>query len=970
MFGQGVIESLISYMMRISRDYRYIAYILYEEKRIHKQMMYQSDTIDGDRRMSREDFEKHQAIVEEKVADEKPNRKRRVLREESLKKLHRCLTQRRKNVKKNDDEKSAEEDLGESKMGEKARSLGDLTTVDKSIEAAEPAEKPRLKPFKIKSEEELGRKEAVDKKPAEETTIEAVQQLTVEFTLPEDKSEIMPKLSRTSDRGSLRKKTSSMSFREEEADESLIVRLVIAIYYAVMSRSEMICYLMIVLNHIHSASLISMPLPLMMLLWSTLTVPRPTKRFWVTIITYTEVIVVLKYIFQFGFFPWIHGAPSLDPFWAPRIIGIEKQAKYAAWDLALLMSLFFHRNLLMSIGLWKNEIERESEAVEDDMEEENITSAQLKAENRRRKTDMPQATSLAVTQSTDDPIELKKHRSLTMHSIAEMVADLNRSQIKTRVTSRVRNFFHILLNPANRYPVDMYAPMFICDVACFLIVIFGYSSFATDQGSGSVTAYFQENKVPGTLVAMLIFQFILMVVDRALFLRKFLVGKLVFQILLVLFVHVWMFLLLPAATGRLFMKNFFCQLWYFIKVIYFIISAKQIRSGYPKRQLGNVITNSYSAIYMVLYRSYMAIPFLFELSLLMDWMWIDTCLSLSNWIALHDIYSNICMIKCERSIEEDYPSPKGVKKRALIKYGWGGFLLFLIILIIWFPLVLFSMANTVGTRSIPVECTAKLTISGYQPLFESTARLEDIRPLTVEEYNDLYYTYRTSKTALSYIADYDNFDVVRARIDGNSSSRWLISPPARLALINSLNGTQVMNIQFDWQFKRAVDENLQYGVVEDFRVIDLEPGSPIRQQLVETIMGENNETQIHIPNLFPSMVEVPGEGKADHVNALLQEQLRGESKPIENAFTDVFLELEESSGVEWWKLRMVDTAFDPLRISEPITRDYLIIHGFVDKVFPKSFSFITGGGILGLYVSIVLVLGHYVRGMVTDSMKV
>lgn len=39
MFIEGVIESLIGYLMRLSRDYRYIAYILREEKRIHKQMM-------------------------------------------------------------------------------------------------------------------------------------------------------------------------------------------------------------------------------------------------------------------------------------------------------------------------------------------------------------------------------------------------------------------------------------------------------------------------------------------------------------------------------------------------------------------------------------------------------------------------------------------------------------------------------------------------------------------------------------------------------------------------------------------------------------------------------------------------------------------------------------------------------------------------------------------------------------------
>lgn len=127
----------------------------------------------------------------------------------------------------------------------------------------------------------------------------------------------------------------------------------------------------------------------------------------------------------------------------------------------------------------------------------------------------------------------------------------------------------------------------------------------------------------------------------------------------------------------------------------------------------------------------MTIPFLFELRALMDWIWTDTSMSLSDWLKLEDIYANIYQIKCERQIEEvrkisylikkriisvflqDYPTPRGVKRRPLIKYGWGGILLFMMILIIWFPLVLFSLANTVGMRSPPVDVTVKLTLGTY-----------------------------------------------------------------------------------------------------------------------------------------------------------------------------------------------------------------------------------------------------------------
>jgi len=56
-------------------------------------------------------------------------------------------------------------------------------------------------------------------------------------------------------------------------------------------------------------------------------------------------MVILKYLFQFDFFPWNGKSSQVkkDPFWPPRILGIEKQEKYAVYDVILLMAVFFHR---------------------------------------------------------------------------------------------------------------------------------------------------------------------------------------------------------------------------------------------------------------------------------------------------------------------------------------------------------------------------------------------------------------------------------------------------------------------------------------------------------------------------------------------------------------------------------------------------------------------------------------------------
>uniref|UniRef100_A0A914W7L3 Piezo-type mechanosensitive ion channel component n=1 Tax=Plectus sambesii TaxID=2011161 RepID=A0A914W7L3_9BILA len=883
LFGTGVLESMITWLLRISRDYRYVAQVLAAEKRAQKELFMELD-------------EETRALEAHKKAMSLRRRAKAsvvdvqiFIKDDSMMKLHQYLQ-----LQRSDDS---------AKVGRTPSIL--------SQSAARNAQQPKS--------EELEKMENFEKQ-----------------------------------------------------EENIFFRLFVASYYLLISRSELFCYLLIVLNHMASASLITMPIPLMTFLWGTLSVPRPSKRFWITVITYTEAMIVIKYIFQFGFFPWNKIVPPPDPFWLPRLLGIEKKDKYAAWDLALLMTLFFHRSILKTVGLWKDD---------DGSNAEGCVNVRGSLQSYAKVSVHGSDTALETTKKTEVIIATTGKSDVMNLSDLLMNPDMrnlemyiNRDKLKKGLLSHLKQalaFFRTLLNPKDRYPVDVYAPMFVCDFICFFIVIFGYSSFGTDQGSGGVAAYFEENKVPGAFLAMLIVQFTLIVIDRALFLRKFLFGKLIFQITLVLFVHTWMFIILPAVTERLFTSNTPCKLWYFTKVIYFAISAKQIRSGYPTRSLGNMITNSYTAINWLLYKIFMWIPFLFELRSLMDWIWTDTSLGVGDWLMMNDIYMHISMLKCERKIEEDYPSPKGAKKRPILKYGLGGALLFGVILIIWFPLVFFSLANTVGTRSLPIECTTKLTIGGYQALFQSSAQLADIRELTEAEYDALHYTYRYSKTARSYMADYDHTDVVKATINGNSTSIWGISPPARRALLEDLNSTQSMSLKFEWYFKRAPDDELQFGTVEDLRVVPIPPGSHIRSALIRVLHGQYNEV-IRVPNLFPPFVKVPGEGKAEHVYALLHDRLpiaEQEEDLVETTFHDVLLELKSSEKEEWWRLRMIDPRWDPITWLEPDVSDFLVIIGFADKVFPATFSFITGGGILGLYVSLVLVVGRFIRMLVTGAMQ-
>lgn len=77
--------------------------------------------------------------------------------------------------------------------------------------------------------------------------------------------------------------------REFFRNQNRPLKLLFAMYNLLAANSELVCYFIIVLNNMVSASAISLVLPILVFLWAMLSAPRPTKRFWMTAIVYTEV---------------------------------------------------------------------------------------------------------------------------------------------------------------------------------------------------------------------------------------------------------------------------------------------------------------------------------------------------------------------------------------------------------------------------------------------------------------------------------------------------------------------------------------------------------------------------------------------------------------------------------------------------------------------------------------------------------
>lgn len=132
-----------------------------------------------------------------------------------------------------------------------------------------------------------------------------------------------------------------------------------------------------------------------------------------------------------------------------------------------------------------------------------------------------------------------------------------------------------------------------------------------------------------------------------------------------------------------------------------------------------------------------------------------------------------------RGIESDFPQPRGVKKQQMSKYMVGGGTLFIIIGLIWFPLLLFALGSTIGVSNLPYDVSMKIQIGPYEPIYSMSAQGNYLRGYTEAEYKDFTSIYAKEKSAITFLENYVHTDVAAVRFDVFSKNVWTISPPDR-----------------------------------------------------------------------------------------------------------------------------------------------------------------------------------------------
>nr|QQY02591.1 piezo-type mechanosensitive ion channel component [Cryptocotyle lingua] len=752
--------------------------------------------------------------------------------------------------------------------------------------------------------------------------------------------------------------------------------LLVALGNLAIVYSEWFCYLLLVVNHMRSSNFLSLVYPLVVFLWGMLSVPRPTKTFWIFLITYTEVVIVIKYIFQFKFItfndPWIRLADSSEATWLPRLFGVEKNNDYAILDLVQLITLFLHRGFLKNDGLWRDHTE-----FAQDLE---LAAERNKLAERVQNGEKVDPALLRLLSNEADPDQTVESHNIVPATPGRIPPNLHRRSWNP--FAKLRRFYHKMTDPQFNKKVDVYVYMFLCEFISFWIMIFGYVSFGPSTGMGdNAITFIRSNRVPLPFISMVLAQFIFIIIDRGLFLRKQVLGKFIFQILHVMLIHGWLFFILPYITKTPFTRGIAPQLLYLIKCIYFSLSAYQIRSGYPLRILGNFLTKNYNYINLILFKGYLIVPFLYELRNVMDWMWTNSALSLYHWMELEDVYAKIFVHKCWRRSEVAYPTQRGVSRPAGKKAVVGGLLLSFFFICFWGPLLFSSFIDVTFNSNPPVFCTFGLSIGGFPPIFEFTSREGNILEVEQEQLKKFTRCHDKDLQTVGFLHNFEVKDLRYIKIDGFSGNIWAITPPSYNTLMNKLADPKSdLRIHTSIVCNRKPQEFQTYQISVK-SVFSRELQASEKLNLYKVLNGTTLNVRgprVKLPPRIQGSSPVTLNAVMPRYLVLTKDRLReGYAKlGLNDTFVNVSFVIHRdlANKQAWWELKeRIDISFDPCfeLFRAPMlgdsSGDVVSILTFNDRVsdniLGKMFSTY---GIIGMYAAYIFFANRLLRTIYTN----
>ncbi|KAL7711848.1 SH3 domain-containing protein [Entamoeba marina] len=509
----------------------------------------------------------------------------------------------------------------------------------------------------------------------------------------------------------------------------------------------------------------------------------------------------------------------------------------------------------------------------------------------------------------------------------------NAFSLPISIFNNIKNFYTVTLKDRFKTGADFYTASFVCEIICFIYLVF-FQSF-TGIG-GTIFDFIFGDNIPTIYVVILLLQFLGILADRIIFLLKSVLWKMILHYTTLFIYSILFFVYFPIRNGEFFYQSTTLVIFFLFKCCYWILGGYQIQKGFVSVQGERLIMKKATFYPSLIYTAYRAIPFLFELQTILDWMFTKTALRYHMYLKQEDIHAELYKTQVQRSTDLNKNHHYGQTRNVLEKFASGCWILALIVIALWAPL--FIMSSSSPGMKIPDIYSAQLKVSvaGYPELYtQMTTDTDGIEIVQREHYENLLKLDEMDDVLSS---SYDG-SLFLLSFENASQQPWVLTSPIKQKLLTALTNTSIdMTIKLTLTITR--EESAGPSTFEMTKVKKL--SETTRTELSKQILGTDLElSEISLGKLMPSFVELGS--------------LSSTMTELTDA-KDVLLMYQESTS-SWWDVYM--NSNPEQRNGNSQNTPYVFIIGVPVNV--GILSSLAANGIIGIYCTVVIAIGQFVR---------
>ncbi|VDO27190.1 unnamed protein product [Brugia timori] len=236
-----------------------------------------------------------------------------------------------------------------------------------------------------------------------------------------------------------------------------------------------------------------------------------------------------------------------------------------------------------------------------------------------------------------------------------------------------------ILRLRQRSPSNYYPWMILSDLLALITMIINFSNFDLARRDAFTLLESKSSLLPDTFVYYFMTSLGMIILDRIIYLKRAIRVKFVYLVVEVIGIHIYILIILLISPqiysddNRRMTVGLF--IWYIARGIHMLSSAFQVRDGYPKFIVGDVMMKS-NPVSWALYVGYFYTVPVFEIATILDWTFTSTTLTLLDFYILKTINYYLYFIKGMRKLEailyechlEDLPLISDREYNYLIKY--------------------------------------------------------------------------------------------------------------------------------------------------------------------------------------------------------------------------------------------------------------------------------------------------------------